>query len=470
MPRRWTDPLELNELFLTLPGPEARALYERIQAAAEAAQITYEDDDGITHVVPILPRPRVMRREQEAYYHRVCFDLDRAIERLATMYVHDPTIRELLPFTEKEDSWLREVLVHAGDAPQTVIARLDANADFADPDWRTQFHFFETNTVGIGGMYYGPTVDQIVLEHALPVLARRAPELSLARPADMRALLHEQLARHARRLSRSRLHVAFLQERGLVGGPNEFPFLVEYLASHGVRALICDPRELDLRGGELVCGDVPIDVVYRDGELAMFVEMEAGGDDLTALRHAFLKDQVVSSFAGELDHKSVFEILTTPALAERFSPEQQRIFRDHVLWTRRVRDMRTTDPDGAEIDLVPWLRRHKDALVLKPNRSFGGWGIVVGPHVDLAAWDEAIAAALDESAAQTGGVVAQRYVDVMIEDFPVLSEDGTVTLEELYVVCGFMATERGLGMLGRASKRRVVNVGQKGGLTGLGIL
>src|SRR5437870_5193416 len=106
---RWTDPLELNELFLALSPADARALYERIQAAADAARITYEDDDGATHVVPILVRPRVMRREQEAYYHRVCFDLDRAIERLATMYVHDPQIRELLPFTEAEDTWLREV-------------------------------------------------------------------------------------------------------------------------------------------------------------------------------------------------------------------------------------------------------------------------------------------------------------------------------------------------------------------------
>ncbi|MBL9016203.1 MAG: hypothetical protein JNL83_18590, partial [Myxococcales bacterium] len=46
MARRWTDPLELNELFLTMPAVEARALYERIQAAADAARIVYEDDDG----------------------------------------------------------------------------------------------------------------------------------------------------------------------------------------------------------------------------------------------------------------------------------------------------------------------------------------------------------------------------------------------------------------------------------------
>ncbi len=465
--RRWQDPLDVNELFLELPPAEVAELFERVRAAAEAARIIYDDDDGATHVVPIMLRPRVIRREQEAYYQTVCIDLNRAIERLASMYVHDEHVRELLPFTEREDVWLREVLSHVGDQPQTVIARLDANADFADAEWDGQFHFFETNTVGVGGMYYAPKVDEILMEHVVPVIQRHAPAFQVKQPSDMRRLLLDQLGEHAKHLRRTRMNVAFLQERGLVGGPNEFPFLVEYLAQHGVRALICDPRELELRDGEVTCGDVPIDVLYRDGELAMFVEMEREGGDLTALRHAFMNNQVVSSFAGELDHKSTFEVLTTPEIASRFTQRQQRIFKNHVLWTRRVRDCKTTDPEGNEIDLVPWLRRHKDTIVLKPNRSFGGWGIVVGPHVDLAEWDDALAAAQSESAAETGGVVAQRYVDVRVKDFPVLEENGSVSLEEFYVVCGFLATQRGIGVLGRASKKRVVNVGQKGGLTGL---
>jgi hypothetical protein len=70
---------------------------------------------------------------------------------------------------------------------------------------------------------------------------------------------------------------------------------------------------------------------------------------------------------------------------------------------------------------------------------------------------------------ETGGVVAQRYVDVKVKDFPVLV-DGAITLEEFYVVCGFLATPRGVGILGRASKKRVVNVGQKGGLTAVLVL
>jgi hypothetical protein len=204
--------------------------------------------------------------------------------------------------------------------------------------------------------------------------------------------------------------------------------------------------------------------VYRDAEIGEYIALEEEGSDMSALRAAFMKNQVVSSIAGEFDHKSTFEVLTTPELASHFTQKQQKIFRQHVLWTRIVRETKSTDLDGQPVDLVPWLRRNKDRLVLKPNRSFGGMGIVVGPHVDLATWDEGIAAALAPEAAETGGVVAQRYVDVKVKDFPILS-DGAVSLEEFYVVCGFLATARGVGILGRASKKRVVNVGQKGGLT-----
>ena len=438
-----------------------------MRAEAEAAQITYEDDDGASQVVPILIRPRMIRAAQESYYHRVCLDLDRAIGRLARLYLHDERVRALLPFTEREDRWLREGLTAIGDQPQTVIARLDANADFADDQWDTQFHFFETNSVGIGGMYYAPKVSEILFDVVVPALQRVEPGLVVKPQADLRALLLERLTNHAHQIGRSGVTTAFVQERGLVGGPNEFPHLVEYLTAHGVQAVLCDPRDLEVRRGELCCGDLPIDLVYRDAELAMFIAMEAEGDDLAGLEHAFLRNQVVSSLAGEFDHKSTFEVLTTPELASAFTLDQQRIFRDHVLWTRRIRELHTTAPDGSEIDLLPWLRRNKDQLVLKPNRSFGGYGIVVGPHVDLAQWDDALAAAMSESSAETGGVVAQRYVDVRVKDFPVLGEDGSISLEEFYVVCGFLATERGVGILGRASKKRVVNVGQKGGLTGI---
>jgi hypothetical protein len=454
----------VNEVFLKIPPREARGLFKRLADEAQKQGILYEEDDGTIHPVPIMARPRIIRPEQEQYFHKVCLDLTHAIEKLARLYIEDPRVKALLPFTEREERWLRDIWKKVGTQPQTVLARLDANADFAADDWKENFHFFETNSVGVGGMYYAPKAAEILMKVVVPAMQKQAPALVLKPQDDMRQLLLEQLTVHARQIRKRRINTAFIQESGTVGGPNEFPHLVEYFKAQGIPAALVDPRDLRMKGEQLMAGDMPVDLVYRDAEIGEYIALEEEGGDVDGLKHAFLCNQVVSSIAGEFDHKSTFEVLTSPDLAAHFTKKQQTIFRRHVLWTRIIRDVKTTDPDGEPIDLMPWLRRNKDRLVLKPNRSFGGMGIVVGPHVDLAAWDDALREAMSADAAETGGVVAQRYVDVKVKDFPVL-DDGAISLEEFYVVCGFLATPRGVGILGRASKKRVVNVGQKGGLT-----
>ena len=45
-----------------------------------------------------------------------------------------------------------------------------------------------------------------------------------------------------------------------------------------------------------------------------------------------------------------------------------------------------------------------------------------------------------------------------------------ITLEEYYVVLGFTPTMEGLAILGRSSKRRVVNVAQRGAVTAVLLL
>ncbi len=458
----------INEIFLKVPPREARKLFASLADAAAKEGIVYQEDDGEVLPVPIMARPRVIRPEQEQYFHKVCLDLTRAIEKLVRLYIDDERVRALLPFTEREERWLRDIWAKVGKQPQTVVARLDANADFADEHW-DRLHFFETNSVGVGGMYYAPKVAEIAMRVVVPAMQKQAPALVLKPQYDMRQLLLEQITVHARAIRKRRINTGFVQEKDAIGGP-EFPYLASYFKEKGIPAVLVDPRELRVKGEELYAGDLPIDILYRDAEIGEYIGLEEDGADVSALRQAFLQNQVVSSIAGEFDHKSTFEVLTTPELAAHFTQKQQRIFRRHVLWTRMVRDIKTTGFEGEPIDLLPWLRRNKDRVVLKPNRSFGGMGIVVGPHVDLATWDDAMAEALHADAAETGGVVAQRYVDVKVKDFPVLVDDSGISLEEFYVVCGFLATPRGLGILGRASKKRVVNVGQKGGLTAVLVL
>src|SRR6185436_2835592 len=132
--------------FLKVPPREARKLFASLAEAAAEEGIVYQEDDGAVLPVPIMARPRVIRPEQEQYFHKVCLDLTRAIEKLVRLYIDDERVRALLPFTEREERWLRDIWAKVGKQPQTVVARLDANADFADEHW-DRLHFFETNSV-----------------------------------------------------------------------------------------------------------------------------------------------------------------------------------------------------------------------------------------------------------------------------------------------------------------------------------
>jgi hypothetical protein len=277
---------------------------------------------------------------------------------------------------------------------------------------------------------------------------------------DPRRVLLEVLADQARHLRLRRFNVALCQYKGLQGGIEEFPLNVEFLRGLGIEAWHVDPRELRLAGNELFYGDHPIDMVYRDHEINDLAAREEAGDDLSGMRHALREGRCVSSLAGEFDHKSVFEIFTSPEFAAHFSSLERRMFRQHVPWTRRVLASKSTDPDGKPIDLLAWLADNRERMVLKPNRSFGGEGILLGRDLD----DSQYAAALERALRAPATWVAQAYSPVAEKDFPAIDEQGGIALSEYYSVLGLFASEQRLGILGRASRKKVVNVAQEGGL------
>jgi hypothetical protein len=221
-----------------------------------------------------------------------------------------------------------------------------------------------------------------------------------------------------------------------------------------------DPRELRLSGGEMHYGDIAIDILYRDHEINDLARQEEAGADLSAMKHALRTGRAISTLAGEFDHKSAFEVFTSPEFDGAFSALERRVFRRHVPWTRVIRPMRTTDPEGRAIELLPWLADQRERAVLKPNRAFGGEGILIGRELDDPTFD----AALERAIANPGAWVVQNYSPVAEKDFPVIDEDGVIGLAEYFTVLGLFASEQRLGILGRASRKKVVNVAQKGGV------
>jgi uncharacterized circularly permuted ATP-grasp superfamily protein len=179
------------------------------------------------------------------------------------------------------------------------------------------------------------------------------------------------------------------------------------------------------------------------------------------MRTLLRENRVISSIAAELDQKSCWEVLTDPLIGQQyFSPEERQVFERHILWTRLLSDRRTVLPDGRLGDLMEHVYAHHESLVLKPNRSYGGEGIVLGCAVSQSAWRAAVEAALADPARW----VVQQLATIPAREFPVLGPDGAVHAEPFYTVMGFAASQHGVSILARASQKQVVNVAQHGGL------
>src|SRR5687767_5145248 len=108
------------------------------------------------------------------------------------------------------------------------------------------------------------------------------------------------------------------------------------------------------------------------------------------MRHALRTNRAVSSLAGEFDHKSAFQVFTSPEFSRHFSQEERRVFAHHVPWTRIVAEGTSTDPNGDPVDLLSWLSAARERLVLKPNRGYGGEGIRLGREIAQPEWDRAL--------------------------------------------------------------------------------
>jgi uncharacterized circularly permuted ATP-grasp superfamily protein len=140
--------------------------------------------------------------------------------------------------------------------------------------------------------------------------------------------------------------------------------------------------------------------------------------------------------------------------------DERQVFRRHILWTRLVSDRATLLPDGRTGGLLDYVRRNQETLVLKPNRSFGGEGVLIGPLLSATEWGAAVERAL----ADAERWVAQQLASIPVSLFPVAGPDGTVDGEPFHVVMGFAPSKYGLAILGRASQKQVVNVALRGGM------
>ncbi|HUM13174.1 MAG TPA: hypothetical protein VLT82_19660 [Myxococcaceae bacterium] len=451
----------LRSALLAIAPERMRDVLHWIEEDARAATLLYLHD-GRAEEVRILPAPLTVLPEQLQYLHATALTLHEATRRLIELWLVDPSVRAALPVSRGEEEWIRGCWGPLQVRSNPVFGRLDAAALFESAQWKSTLQFLEPNLTGVGGLHMLPTSERILEQRLGPLLRQADPALRLTLGQDVRDLLAGQMLEHLEALGRPGRRICFIEPRWADTGPEEQALLAEHLHRRfGVQVCHADPTELVLDGDEVLFQGEAVDLGYRDYSVEELRELSRRGVDVAPMRALLAQNRMISSIAAEVEQKSMWEVFTDPALADRhFTPGERRVFRRHVPWTRLVRGRTTQLADGSVGDLPEFVRSERELLVLKPNRAYGGTGVCIGAQQTQPVWEQA----LDGAMAEPDAWVVQQLVQLPVHEFPVLAPDGGVRLEPFYVVLGLAPTEEGLSLTGRASQQQVVNVARQGGL------
>jgi uncharacterized circularly permuted ATP-grasp superfamily protein len=238
---------------------------------------------------------------------------------------------------------------------------------------------------------------------------------------------------------------------------SEFDLFYDYFKAMGVEARIVDPMEVEYRDGKLLAGEYHVTLIYKRVLISELVERcGPNGAVVRAVRDGAVC--MINPLRCKILHKKAsLAVLSDERNARLFTAEERAAIDAHIPWTRRVEE-RTTRWHGRTVDLLPFVREHREELVLKPNDEYGGKGILLGWEVTDKEWEEGIRAGLAEP------YIVQQRIALPSEAYPSFVDGRAVIAERMldtapYVFHGDYMD----GCLTRLSTAALLNVSAGGG-------
>jgi glutathionylspermidine synthase len=410
-------------------------------------RLTYGD-----RPIGVALRPHFLDRKQFELLAITAESIASALEEVAAAVVHSPALMTELGLTESEQ---KVAMIDPGFNAAAITTRLDG---FVHGE---QIKFVEYNAENPSSLSDQQGLNRLLFE--LPVMSMFAQRYGLQQFSPMETLLSALLATYREwRCAPAVPNVAILDWKDLPTA-NEFILLRDYFVAQGVPTIICSPEELEYSRGKLRCGAFDVDLVYKRVVIHEFLTHY---DETHPLVRACANHDVclVNPFRCKIMHKKAsFELLTDNVHQSWFTTRQREAIARSIPWTRRMAERRTTY-NGACVELIDFVRKNRERLVLKPNDDYGGHGVFFGPCLDERQWNNAIGRAL------SADYVVQEAIELWPEDFPVFDDSGW-NLQSMFVDTNpFLFSGNVCGAMVRLSHSPVVNVTTGGGETGFFVI
>jgi len=425
-------------------GPE---LFARLLAAQRELGLMHDDRP----TCPFL-RPHILTRTQYDEIKAAAEVIAGAFEKLVARALEHKPLLDNLGLTPAEEQMAR---IDPGYSHLCVTSRLDAYLTDSG------FQFLEYNAENPAGISDQLQLDKILLD--LPHMRDFLDQYEHWTPKPHERLLEALLATYREWGGQEvRPQIAIVDWEG-VATASEFEVLRQYFESVGYRTVIADPRSLEYDDERLRAGASRIDILYKRVIIHEFLEKF---DDTHPLSRAYRDRRVcmANSFRVKVAHKKAgFAVLSDPQYSDLFTATELNTFRQHIPWTRIVREG-TTSFEGGERALFEILKTEQQRLVLKPNDDYGGHGVVIGWECSSDEWEQAIVQALSRN------YVVQERVAVKKVAIPRVV-DNVVRRDDMFVDFNpFLFQNRMEGGLVRLSDSSLCNVSSGGGQTALLVL
>ncbi len=399
-----------NKLLETGPYRDLAWAHE-LQARMEAGRLT----SGGRLLCPFLRPNLVMRRQYDALV-KTSESLISAIDRMQQMVMASPALLariELLP--------AEKMLAALAPGYQTteVSARFDMHLS------NDSMQVVQLNADSPSGVAYDEGLAELFYECA-PVKDLRK-KFRLARLGGKKHFLASLLKAYKQFGGRKKPNIAIVELRAPfpAARQSEYELFRDYFRAEGYVCEIVSPDQLEYRNQVLRSGSFEIDLVYRRINVQEFLtRFDLSHPLVEAYRQH--KVCVVNSFRAELAHKkAMFGLLTDESLTEKFPAAERKAIREHVPWTRVVSATKTKHRNKS-VDLLEFIRTHREKLVLKPDDGYGDQHSAFGLDMDQTAWERTL------REAQRTPFVVQERVAPATAMFP-LATDGHLELREMRV-------------------------------------
>jgi hypothetical protein len=414
-----------------------------------AAKLTFGDR---VHC-PFL-RPFFLSPEDEQRVRVVAETIAALGERVAIAALEDASLLAQLHLRPAEE---RLVRLPAGPGPASTASRLDA---FLLPG---SLKFAEYNGESPAGAGYSETLADIFRELPLmPEFSKRYDVHTYPLSAKLLDALVASYVDWGGNSKRPQMAIVDWRE---VPTWSEFEILKKRFEKMRVPVVLADPRDLVFDGNKLMAHGKKIDLLYRR---VLMNDIVARPQECEALVKAYQANAVcvANNFRCKIPHvKAFFAVLTDERNATLFSQNETELVRRHIPWTRVVSDVRTAHY-GEAVELLDFIRVHRDNLVLKPSDEYGGTGVTLGWETSEKIWDAAIEKAV--TAARAGGEascwIVQERIPIRREVFPYITQRGSIEFTDMLVdFAPYLFRGQLCGFLTRLSATGLANVTSGGG-------